>query len=234
MGFGVGSSFRVYSGARDGTVCVYDASDGMLLLKISLPFDVKSTTLESIAVSSSESCLYLASSDGNVYIVDMLAESEVGDSVYHSSKKVESRLIGSPQSPLTSIVLSLDEKFVLTGALDGTLSLWSTSHDRKLVRRWKTPDQEAICSLTMVCRSALISSASLEVSQPQRVLNGPLNSRLISSKTNRVSNASGEHVSAMPSSIETNLLINDGERVESMKRGYSFLLDFLFAAHRPV
>ena len=139
---GAFGTFRVYSCSTDKTVCMYDVHSGRIFHKMTFPHG-----LESIALSSTCDSLFVGSTSGPIFSVDM-GLIAIGLSAQHaqrahigsfqsshssgSSSDSSSRNLTSLASTtysghsraVSALSVSLDNTLLVSASLDGSLRVW--------------------------------------------------------------------------------------------------------------
>ena len=140
---GTCGAFRIYSCSTDKTVCMYDVHSGRVFHKMTFPHG-----LESIAVNMTCDSLFVGSSNGPIYSVDM-GLIAIGLSAQHAQKAHLGSLqsihssgsgSGDPSSrslttlasttynghsrAVSALSVSLDNTLLVSASLDGSLRTW--------------------------------------------------------------------------------------------------------------
>jgi len=125
---GFGSSFRscrLITCSSDGSCNMYDLADGACLARYKFP-----SPLTGCLMNATETMIFAASTSGDVYLVDLGADShdvtqDASVKISEDSGRREQKLASMNGSPITRISLTLEESTLVTGDASGTISFWN-------------------------------------------------------------------------------------------------------------
>jgi WD40 repeat protein len=216
IGFGIDRNCRMVTACRDKQVRLYDLVDAHLLACFEFP-----SAVLKVKMTAAETLIFAACEDGNIYIVDLAADSgEISEqtAVSYSQRSERTRLAGH-KSAVVSIELSMDEECLISGDAEGNVLIWNIS-TRQIMRRLATDGYVRWIGVVHKTsfEAALDQKTRLVAGQPKRAMSSDQSSWAVLVPEPTV-------ITEKPATVV------DTKEIDELRAGYSQLIDHVFAKY---
>lgn len=145
LAFGLTAVFgqgRVLASSADGSVSVFDLCDGQLLARFTFPEPVTASVW-----SADETLVIAGAQSGSIYLIDISS----------AVSNVERQLLQKHTAPVNVMLLSFDERLLISGGADGLVVFWDLVTRQPI--KWHSVPKSSITNILIDFKDPTNTSA---------------------------------------------------------------------------